>query len=178
MTTQVVSVTAMTLESGDVAAMFRKAVRATSAKLNQSVEDTVPEARDGACEVCDSIRYGVAREVAEYVGSVDSSVKAVYLYEPEYATTGEEGVAQRPNLSPGINMLVWADRKSPALSAVLRALGEAIAVEGSSLACPKANALCWMLDAHVVDEQQVEGRRGYGALLNSVYVRPIELWRR
>jgi hypothetical protein len=168
----------MTLELGDVPAMFREAVRATSAKLHSNAEDTIAAARSGACEVCESIRYGVAGAVAEYLGSLDSSVKAVYLYEPEYATAADEAVADRPNLSPGISMLVWADRKSPALSAVLEALNEALAVEGGKLACPKANALCWMLDAQIVDDQQVAERSGYGALVSSVFVRPVELWRR
>jgi hypothetical protein len=173
-----VDVPAMTLQLGDVSAMLRESVQASSARLNRSVEDMLSAVESGACEVCESIRYGLARAVAEYLGSVDPSVKAIYLYEPEYATAADEPVAERPNMSPGISMLVWADRKSPALSAVLEALSEALAVEGARLACPKANALCWMLDAQIVDDQQVAERSGYGALVSSVFVRPVELWHR
>jgi len=30
----------------------------------------------------------------------------------------------------------------------------------------------------MVDDDEVLGRLGYGALINSIYVRPMEIWRR
>jgi hypothetical protein len=109
---------------------------------------------------------------------MDPSVRAVYLYEPDYATAEEGELGERPGLSPGMSMLVWAERKSAALTAVLDSLAAAVREEAGKWACPKANALCWMLDAQVVDDNQVEARSGYGALVNSVYVRPLEVWHR
>jgi hypothetical protein len=54
----------------------------------------------------------------------------------------------------------------------------ALAEEYRHLGCAKANALCSELDVRVVDEDEVEKRTGYGALINSLYVRPIEVWHR
>lgn len=38
--------------------------------------------------------------------------------------------------------------------------------------------LCYELDVKVTDDEEVQKRIGYGALVNSLYVRPIEIWHR
>jgi len=87
-------------------------------------------------------------------------------------------VRERPSLSPGMSLIVWVDRKTAALNSIVDSLGAALSATAKPLSCTFANALCWMLDAQFVDDQQVERRMGYGALINSMYVRPIEVWRR
>jgi hypothetical protein len=140
------------------------------------------QARDvllaGDCCVCEYLRYGLAQKVAEYLGSVDNTVQAIYTYEPEYATSVDGAIPARPNLSPGFNLLARVSRKSAALSSVVASMRSALAEEYRRLGCPKANALCSDLDVRVVDEDEVTKRTGYGALINSLYVRPIEVWHR
>ena len=154
------------------------ALEAVSAKLGQDQQAVRLAMRHGDCTICDSVRYQLVQKVAADLGAVDASVKAVYLYEPEQATTSDEGVRERPSLSPGMSLIVWVDRKTAALNSIVDSLGTALSATAKPLSCPFANALCWMLDAQFVDDQQVERRMGYGALINSVYVRPIEVWRR
>jgi hypothetical protein len=150
---------------------------ATKAGLNGK-----KQARDvlltGDCCVCEYLRYGLAQKMAEYLGSVDDTIQAVYTYEPEYATSMDGVTAARPNLSPGFNLIARVGRKSAALSSVVSSMRSALAEEYRRLGCPKANALCSELDVQVVDEQEVERRTGYGALISSLYVRPIEVWHR
>jgi hypothetical protein len=134
--------------------------------------------RSGDCCACEYLRYALAQEMAAYLGSVDDTVKAVYTFEPEQATGGDEALPTRPNLSPGFNLIARVSRKSAALSSVVASLKSALAEECRQLGCPKANALCSELDVRVVDEDEVEKRTGYGALINSLYVRPIEVWQR
>jgi hypothetical protein len=134
--------------------------------------------RTGDCCVCEYLRYALAQKVAEYLGSMDDTIHAVYTFEPEEATGGDEAIPPRPNLSPGFNLLVRVSRKSAALSSVVASLRSALAEEYRRLGCPKANALCSDLDVRAVDEDEVEKRTGYGALINSLYVRPIEVWHR
>jgi hypothetical protein len=112
------------------------------------------------------------------LGSVDDTVKAIYTYEPEYATSTDEAIPDRPNLSPGINLIAWVSRKSAALSSVVASVSLALAEEHKRLACPKANALCHELDVKVADDGEVERRTGYGALILSLSVPPIEIWHR
>jgi hypothetical protein len=116
--------------------------------------------------------------VAEYIGSLDSEVKAVYTYEPDQATDADCMATNQPALSPAINMIAWVEHRSAALASVVDMLRSAVSEELRPLVCPKANALCTMLDFQVVDDDEVTSRRGYGALITSIYVRPLEVWRR
>ena len=132
----------------------------------------------GDCCICEYLRYALTLKMAEYLGSVDDTIQAIYTYEPDYATRMDEAIPDRPSLSPGFNLIARVSRKSAALSSVVASMRSALAEEHSRLGCPKANALCSELDVGVADEEEVEKRTGYGALINSLYVRPIEVWRR
>jgi hypothetical protein len=132
----------------------------------------------GDCCACEYLRHALAQEMAKYLGSVDDTIKAIYTFEPEQATGGDEAIPARPNLSPGFSLIARVSRKSAALSSVVASLRSALAEEYRRLGCPKANALCSELDVRVVDEDEVEKRTGYGALIDSLYVRPIEVWHR
>lgn len=162
-----------------VGGMMADAIEFCAKKTSFKDREQVLEAlRCGDCSVCEYLRYGLAKGVAEYLGSVDDAIKSVYIYEPEYATAMDVPIPDRPNLSPGISMIVWASRKSASLSSVVTMLGSALAEESRQLACPKANALCWSLEVQAVDDDEVKGRTGYGALIGSLYVCPTEIWRR
>jgi hypothetical protein len=132
----------------------------------------------GDCCVCEYLRYGLAQKMAEYLGSVDDTILAIYTYEPEYATSVDGAIPARPNLSPGFNLIARVSRKSAALTSVVASMRSALAEQYRHLGCPRANVLCSELDVRVVDEDEVEKRTGYGALINSLYVRPIEVWHR
>jgi hypothetical protein len=179
MATELVRVQNVTFGLSDVKAMLEQAVQASVEKVHRQNGGEVWDAmRSADCEVCDRVRYELAKAVADYLGAVDETVKAVYLYEPEYATDGEEGGVDAGQSSPGINVIVWVTRKSAALTSVIDMLNAGLAQELQGLACPKSNALCFSLDAQIVDDDQVLRRSGYAALIDSLYVRPIDLWHR
>ena len=168
-----------TFDAGIVTGIMEDAIEFCAKKTGLNGRDQTVEAlRCGDCSVCEYLRYGLAEGVAEYLGSVDDTVKVVYTYEPEYATSMDEPLPGRPNLSPGISMIAWVSRKSAALSSVVTSLGSALVKEFRQLACPKANAMCCMLDVRLVDDKEVQERTGYGVLIGSLYVRPLEIWRR
>ena len=54
----------------------------------------------------------------------------------------------------------------------------ALAEEYGQIMCSEANALCYDLDVRVVGDDEVGKRTGYGAMINSLFVRPIEIWQR
>jgi hypothetical protein len=178
MTTQVIERPAVQFRTDDLSAAVRQAMDSAVAGLGASRAAVQQAIGQGDCAFCDRLRYRLSQGLGEYLGSTDPSVRAVYLYEPDYATSDEPALGERPGLSPGMSMLVWAERKSAALTAVLDSLATAVREEAAKWTCPKANALCWMLDAQVVDDGEVKARSGYGALVNSLYVRPIEVWHR
>jgi len=133
---------------------------------------------NGDCAVHGYLRYCLAKRLGEYLGSVDDTIKAIYFYEYEYGTSPEDLVEETTHLTSGINLIVWVDRKTAALSSVATSLDRALVEEYKRLVAPKADKLRYMLDAQFVDDKEVESRTGYGALISSIYTPPIRIWGR
>ena len=170
---------ALRFDSAIVTTMMEEAIEFCAEKAGlKGKEQAVEALRHGDCSVCEYLRYALAKGVAEYLSSVDDTIQAIYTYEPEYATIVDEPIPGRPNLSPGFNLIARVSRKSAALSSVVASVRSALVGEYKRLGCPKANALCSELDVKVVDDDEAQRRIGYGALISSLYVRPIEIWRR
>ncbi len=170
---------AIRFDSATVTKMMDQAMEFCAQKAGlQGTAKAIEAVRSGDCCVCEYLRYALAQRVAEYLGSVDDTITAIYTYEPEYATTVDEPVPGRPNLSPGVNLIARVSRKTAAFSSVVAAVQSALAQEYGRLGCPKANAMCCGLDVKVADDDDVHRGIGYGALINSLYVRPIEIWHR
>jgi hypothetical protein len=171
--------TTSTFDAAVVKGIMQDALSFTAAKSGLAGgEQSQAAVRRGECAVCEYLRYGLALGVAKYLGSMDDAIKAVYTYDPEYATANDGVFDGGPRRSPGISLIAWANRKSAALSSVVGMLSAAIGEELKRLACPHGNALCMMLDVQVIDDSDVEARSGYGALVNSLFVSPLEVWRR
>jgi len=90
----------------------------------------------------------------------------------------DEPIPDRPGFSPAIKMIVWASRKSPALASVLNMLGTTITEELKQLVCSKSNALCHTVETHIVDDNEVYGRTGYGAQIECLHLPPVQIWKR
>jgi hypothetical protein len=124
-----------------------------------------------ACQYC---RYGLAKKAAESLGNLDDNIKSVYVLDYD-ATPHDLAFCQGEQRSP-IHLIVWAERKTDALSSLVAALDRALAKGYAELI--SAPDLARMLDVQVVVDQDVEDRIGYGALLSSTYNRPIQVWER
>lgn len=169
----------MLQEQTNVAEMMEKAIMFCAEKSGLSDGDQVARARArGDCATCEYLRFGLANEVASYLGSIDETIKSVYVYEPETATSMNGNIHNKPRLVPGINMIVQVSRKTAALGSLLASVVSTVEEEIRRLSCPDANALCNMIDIIVVDDQELASRMGYGALIGSLYTPPIEIWNR
>lgn len=159
--------------------MIENAIMFSAGKRGMTDRDQVVQARAlGDCTTCEYLRYGLANEVADYLGSMDETIRSVYVYEPEMATAVNGNIHNRPGLVPGINMIIRVSRKTAALESLLDSLASAIEDKLGQLNCPDANALCNMLDVILVDAHEIEQRTGYGALIGSLFTPPIEIWHR
>jgi len=132
----------------------------------------------GDCTVCEYLRYGLSKEIGQYLGNIDNSVQAVYAYEPEYATGVLHLDSAGPGIDPGINLIVAVDRKNHALNSIVASLEDAVKAGVQDLLCSEANGSCFALDVKVVDGEELASRRGYAALVDSVYTAPMRLWDR
>lgn len=117
--------------------------------------------------------YGLARELAEHLGAIDDQVQAVYMYDAE-ATSDDLAFAE--GSLPQLHLIIWAERKTQALDSVLSAMGRAIAeryAQVMEMAKPVQ-----LIDTQVVNTAEVNSRSGFGAILASIYNRPLLIWKR
>ena len=119
-------------------------------------------------------QYSVANQLAEYLGVLDNEIRAVYLY--DYDATPEDMAFGQLRQISLIHLIVWTGRKTNALYALIAAVSRALSDKYASLIGTDERK--HMLDIQIVDDNDVEQRRGYGGLLNSTQYQPIRLWRR
>jgi hypothetical protein len=134
---------------------------------------------NGRCDACDFLLYSLVRQIAGFLGRVDKTVRAVYMFGPDNAPislNAARGRARRR--ASGINLVAWVDRKTPALWALGTTLENVIAVSRRNLGCPNATNACYNLNIHLVDDREANEGSGYGAIVRSMYVRSIQVWTR
>jgi hypothetical protein len=127
----------------------------------------------GQCEYCGILAESLVRQIGEYLGQVDGTVKAVYRFG---ALPGS--LASESDSATGIHFLVWAARRSAALTALADTLKAVLATSQRKLGCAKARPECYALDMEVVDDQDVQERRGLGLLVDRPSLRADLVWRR
>lgn len=118
--------------------------------------------------------YGLACQLAETLGALDETVKAVYLFDA--GATGGDEVFDEPASDLSIHLIVWAERKTKALAALISGLDRALMQAVTAL--QEMPAAMQLLDAQIVDTAEVQQRIGYGALLSSLHYRPLPIWQR
>jgi hypothetical protein len=128
------------------------------------------------CDNCRCVAECLARLIGEYLGRVDRTVKAVYNYQPLDLKDQESIGKKEPFV--GINLVVWVERKSAALSALLQTLEESLKISRNQIGCAVATSACFALDVMLVSDHDVEDGRGLGLLIRSAGVRSIPVWNR
>jgi hypothetical protein len=118
--------------------------------------------------------HSLAEQVAAILGDLDDTVQSVYVFDFD-ATPEDLAFGEAAPPSP-IHMIVRTRRKTEALYALIRALEGALIEEYASRVGP--DRLQYMLDVQVIDDEDVEKRRGYAGLLRSLHNRPIQVWQR
>ena len=179
--TEVVDVefTAPPLQLPDAASMaeatLAKALEFCAQKMGfDSHQAVVGHLRQGDSTTCSYYHYNLAKQVAEFLGALDENVKAVYIC--DYDATPEDlcfGEATQASL---VHLVVWARRKTGALNSLVAALDRALVQSYADLIGMRQ--LAHLLDVQVIDDADVENRVGYGAMLSSIYHRPIQVWER
>ena len=139
-----------------------------------NAQEAVERIKDRDLAACSYCRYSIARQVAEALGALDENIQTIYVF--DYDATPQDLCFGEAEQTMPIHLLVWTERKTGALSSLVEALDRALArnyrnVLGQG---PRAH----VLDVQIIDNSDVENRAGYGALLASLYHRPIKVWER
>nr|MBN1857985.1 hypothetical protein [Candidatus Bipolaricaulota bacterium] len=121
---------------------------------------------DHACH--SQLRYATAKRIAEHLGRLGGGLCGVFVYG---STMTDQAVA-----CSDIDLLVVIERKSDQAKALIGRIDLALSTGFRSL-LPGCRTPDSLLDIHLLDEDEVQTRRGYGAVLNSVQASPVCLWR-
>jgi hypothetical protein len=168
----------MMFDNALVTSMVEEAIAFCAEKTGARTREEVVDAiSNGDCAVCDYLKYSLAKKVGECLGSMDETIKAVYIYEPEYGVGADNHLDHGLGLRSGINLVAWVERKTAALASIVASLNEAL-VEACKRLSTSENGLRYLLDVKLTDDNEVTNRLGYGALIHSIYVRPTEVWSR
>jgi hypothetical protein len=147
-------------------------------KYSDDIQETTQALRQGRCDICGYLSESLIRQVGDYLGHVDKTVRAIYRYEPEYVATHPSSRHAKNGRRGGINLVAWVDRKSAALNALGDTLETVLAESRRKIGCKNAQPACFTFDVQMVDHKDVTERRGYGVVVHSMYVRSAQVWAR
>jgi hypothetical protein len=138
---------------------------------HQAVIARLQRGDGNACKYC---HYSVAKQVAESLGALDRKIKAIYI--ADYDATPQDLCFGEETSGLLIHLIIWVERKTKALDSLVDALDQALVQRYADAV--GARQLAHLLDIQLVDDHDVENRIGYGAMLSSLYNRPIQIWER
>ncbi len=128
----------------------------------------------GDCQHCRCMTESLMKQIGEYLGQVDGTVKAVYKLQP-FVQPQDNSSA---NKHGGLRFIVWVERKSAALSALAVTLEAVLSASQRKLGCVNAIPECYSLDMEMVDDHDVQQRRGFGVLVGSPNINTKLVWQR
>ncbi len=151
-----------------------EALNASAGKMGlDNTEALISCIRQGDCTALSYYNHDIARQLADLLGSLSKDIRAIYAHDYEGATPEEGSFEDTPPI-PCVHMIIWAQRKTKALDALVETMDRAMVQHHRHML--GLTALERVLDARVVDDQDVRTRTGYAALLKSVYQPPIQIW--
>lgn len=161
------------VDEGTAARLIDEALRFAASKVGQSkTEDPQTVLADPSAQ--GYFKYGLAKEVGEFLGRTDTTVKEVHMVETEYGSNPGQVLEGVEPLHSCLTLVVRVDRKTAALSSLISSLDQALVAKLRELR--GFESISSILDAHLVDQQEVLERRGYGALLTSLYAHRLQVW--
>jgi hypothetical protein len=135
--------------------------------------------KQGRCDVCGQLSSQLINQVGKYLGELDHSVKAVYQLAPESQIGVQpQGDQANINFHPGLNLVVWVERKSPALVALGDTLEDALTISRRKVGCSHALPACYIFNLQTVDDRDILEGRGMGLVVNAGYIKSMRVWSR
>lgn len=161
--------------AGTTEAVFNQALEYCAQKVRPDNSQAVIERlKEGDSQVCEYCNYSLAKQVAASLGALDKNIKAVYAY--DYDAPRDDYYFGETGRALPIHLIVWAERKTAALSAVVETWDRALTRRYAELI--GGHQPTHLLDVQVVDNTDVTKRVGYAAMLSSLHHPPTEVWKR
>ncbi len=148
-----------------VQGLFARALGQARRKGFGQEEELIEALRGGDPWAHSLFRYALAQEFSNYLARLCPEIRRVYVY--------GSTVDNRAGPASDVDLLVWVQRKTTALESLLWRL-DAILLRGyralTGFVGPHN-----LFDFHLVDDEEVEARRGYGAVVSSLWTAPVPL---
>ena len=158
-----------------VESVVTKALKTSANKMGLGdVKALIARMKEADSVAFNYYNYNIAKELGKVLGSWDKNIRAVYAHDYEGATP-EETCFENASPFSLVHMIIWAERKTKALDALVETIDRALVQHHRHML--GRNRLEHVLDAQVIDDEEVRSRTGYAALLKSIYQPPIQVWR-
>ncbi len=157
-----------------VESIVNKALKTSAGKMGlRDVKAVIACLKENDPVACSYCHYNVAKELGTVLGSWDKNIRAVYAYGYDDNTSAEE-CSENISLFSLVHMIIWAERKTKALKALIEAIDHALVQHQRQLFALKE--LEHVLDVQVIDDVDVKSRTGYASLLKSIHQMPVQVW--
>ena len=161
--------------SSTAAVILSQAMEYCAQKMGlRDTQAAIEQVKQGDTMACSYCHYSAAQQVADTLGMLDSNVQAAYMFEYD-ATPEDISLGEAARIIP-LHLLVWVQRKTEALGALVESLDRSMAHSLANMLGTSPDA--YVLDVQVVDDSDIKNRAAYGALLSSLFERPIKVWYR
>ncbi|MDD5704102.1 MAG: hypothetical protein PHU23_18880 [Dehalococcoidales bacterium] len=154
--------------------VITEALKTSAVKMGfNSTKALIACLKEGNCTAFNYYHYNIAKELGRVLGSWDKNIRAVYTHVFDGATPEEACNESESPFCP-VYMIVWSERKTKALDALVELLDRSIAqYQREILGIVNLERV---LDVQLVDDDDVKNRTGYAALIKSIYQPPIAVW--
>ena len=157
-----------------VESVVTKALKTSANKMGLgNTKALIARMKEGDSVAFNYCNYSIAKQLGAVLGLLDKKIKAVYICDYYDATPEDVCFCEAPPVSL-VHMIIWVERKTKAVDALVAAMDHAMVQHYSHML--GLHELQHVLDAQVIDDEDVRNRTGYGALLQSVYQPPIQVW--
>jgi hypothetical protein len=121
-------------------------------------------------------KYKLAEGAAHVIAANDQRVLAAYLFEE--SINPDASTEEYPSIDATVHLLVKVSTNSAALTAFIGSLDRALVATTLALSEALFAGRSHILNIIPVTEEDVENRRGYAALLSSIFAPPLKIWHR
>jgi len=176
-TGQWIETSAQTSDLSMIAIRIRdEALEKARAKMKPALHLRLPEELWQQRNFLEYLKFEIAAGIALEIGVNDAHVQRVHYFDP-YQNPDAETEAELP-FDPTINLLVEVGSNSPALKAYIEVLDNALTNAMRDLPDSPLRVGESLTNVIFITEDDIQNRRGYVAVIGSIYTPHRKIWER
>jgi len=156
------------MKEDDVREIFEKSINYCCWR-HKSTEVEVDELlKDNDTVMHSDLRYGIAKNLSEYLVVEDDTIKEVYLFG---SSQNEEA-----RICSDIDMIFWVDKKTDALEELIDDADKGITEYYISMVGNGAEKMDGIIDAKIINDRDVREKNVWASMINSLYYPATKIW--